>query len=212
MAKKAGRKLRKHSAKSKEQKKALKGFFNLKRLTESYVSLILGAIVVLIAGILFISFSKENRNTQTSSTSDVSSVEQGRTSSTYTVNFGDDLWSISEKVYSDGYKWVAIARANKINNPGLIYPGTKLLIPVIISSSNQEKVAQSSEQIKQINNSVIRNNSIVENTYAVIKGDNLWDIAVRAYGDGFRWHEIARANNLINPNLIHPGNVFKIPR
>ncbi|PIZ97158.1 MAG: lectin, partial [Candidatus Levybacteria bacterium CG_4_10_14_0_2_um_filter_35_8] len=38
------------------------------------------------------------------------------------------------------------------------------------------------------------------------------NIAVRAYGDGYRWVDIARANGLENPDLIFSGNVLKIPR
>ena len=48
--------------------------------------------------------------------------------------------------------------------------------------------------------------------YTVQKGDTLWDISVRAYGDGYRWVEIAEANALTNPDLIHSGNEFVIPR
>lgn len=48
-------------------------------------------------------------------------------------------------------------------------------------------------------------------SYTVVKGDNLWDIAVRAYGDGYRWSDIARANKLVNPSVIHAGNVLIIP-
>ena len=54
--------------------------------------------------------------------------------------------------------------------------------------------------------------SIEGNTYTVQKGDTLWDISVRAYGDGYRWVEIAEANNLANPDLIHSGNEFVLPR
>ncbi|HUV71729.1 MAG TPA: LysM peptidoglycan-binding domain-containing protein [Clostridia bacterium] len=46
----------------------------------------------------------------------------------------------------------------------------------------------------------------------MVKGDTLWDISVRAYQDGYRWVEIAEANNLSNPNIIHPGNALTIPR
>jgi nucleoid-associated protein YgaU len=53
---------------------------------------------------------------------------------------------------------------------------------------------------------------ITGNTYTVVRGDNLWNIAVRAYGDGFRWVEIARSNKLVNPHLIHAGNKFILPR
>ncbi len=49
-------------------------------------------------------------------------------------------------------------------------------------------------------------------TYEVVKGDSLWKIAVRAYGDGYQWVKIARENKLVNPNLIHPGNLLALPR
>lgn len=48
-------------------------------------------------------------------------------------------------------------------------------------------------------------------TYIVQRGDNLWNIAVAAYGDGYRWVDIAKANNLVNPSIIHAGNVLTIP-
>jgi len=54
--------------------------------------------------------------------------------------------------------------------------------------------------------------SISGASYTVVKGDNLWDIAEKAYGDGFKWTEIAKANNLHNPSVIHTGNVLSLPR
>lgn len=47
--------------------------------------------------------------------------------------------------------------------------------------------------------------------YTVMRGDNLWNIAVAAYGDGYRWVDIAKANSLVNPSVIHAGNVLTIP-
>jgi len=35
-------------------------------------------------------------------------------------------------------------------------------------------------------------NPITSNTYTVVKGDFLWDIAIRTYGDGYRWVDIAK--------------------
>ena len=47
----------------------------------------------------------------------------------YTVVAGDSLWKIAIAQYNDGYKWVEIARANKLSNPDLIYPGNKFVLP-----------------------------------------------------------------------------------
>jgi nucleoid-associated protein YgaU len=53
---------------------------------------------------------------------------------------------------------------------------------------------------------------IIGSSYTVVKNDSLWKISVRAYGDGFKWTEIAQNNNIANPGLIHPGNTLTLPR
>ncbi|MDP2586122.1 MAG: LysM peptidoglycan-binding domain-containing protein, partial [Candidatus Levybacteria bacterium] len=162
-------------------------------------------------GILFVAIAKGNRNLQTSSIKDISEIENLNlnASSTYTIKPGDDLWTISENLYKDGFKWTEIAKINNLENPGLIYAGNKLVLPKIIQ---EKQVAINTQPSLEISAKVIQNNSITVNTYVVVSGDNLWNIAVRAYGDGFKWREIAEANDLKNPSLIHPGNNFKIPR
>lgn len=45
-------------------------------------------------------------------------------------------------------------------------------------------------------------------TYTVKSGDTLSAIGVHY---GVDWHDIAELNNLENPDLIFPGQVFKIP-
>jgi nucleoid-associated protein YgaU len=45
-------------------------------------------------------------------------------------------------------------------------------------------------------------------TYTVKSGDTLSEIAASF---GVDWHEMARLNNLDNPDLIFPGQVFKVP-
>lgn len=62
---------------------------------------------------------------------DAQDKEQKSGAGTYTVESGDCLWSIAEKVYGDGSKWRQIYEENKdlINNPSIIYKGQELVIP-----------------------------------------------------------------------------------
>jgi nucleoid-associated protein YgaU len=50
-------------------------------------------------------------------------------------------------------------------------------------------------------------------SYTVQKGDSLSKIAKREYGDAQQWRRIYEANRdlIQNPDLIHPGQVFRIP-
>lgn len=52
-------------------------------------------------------------------------------------------------------------------------------------------------------------------SYRVVRGDHLWGIAKKKehYGNGFAWPIIYKANRdqIKNPDLIYPDQVFKIP-
>ena len=50
--------------------------------------------------------------------------------------------------------------------------------------------------------------------YVVQRGNSLWQIARRVYGAGTRYTVIYQANpeQIRDPNLIYPGQVFKLPK
>ncbi|MGN6392587.1 MAG: LysM peptidoglycan-binding domain-containing protein [Gemmatimonadales bacterium] len=50
-------------------------------------------------------------------------------------------------------------------------------------------------------------------TYTVVKGDSLSKIAKQFYGNASQWKRIYEANKDVikNPDLIYPGQTFKIP-
>jgi len=204
----------------------------LLRWGESYTSLLLGIVVVVIGILFFASFFKTKHTQQVSSTNTeleittsqptiIPTPQSAKTAVTnsqmYTVQSGDDLWHIAEKFYKSGYNWVDIARANNLENPGTVFSGNKLVIPVVTPA--QQTIISQITPATQSNQEIItaRQNSGTEaaiktETYIVQKGDDLWNISVRAYADGYRWNDIAKANNLTNPDLIHSGNILKIPR
>lgn len=179
----------------KKLKKILKSI----KLNESSISMILGLIVVLVVGNLIIKYLRnDNGRIPDELLTGTNSVEA--TQKTHKVEKGDNLWNISVKYYGDGFKWIDIATENKLANASEIEVGQELIIPEV----EIEKVV--------VNDSSNDEDSITSNTYTVQKGDSLWKIAVRKYGDGYQWTKIAKENNLSHPNLIHVGNVLTIPK
>ncbi|HET8622733.1 MAG TPA: LysM peptidoglycan-binding domain-containing protein [Gemmatimonadales bacterium] len=53
-----------------------------------------------------------------------------------------------------------------------------------------------------------------ERAYTVVKGDSLSKIAQREYGKASQWKRIYEANRdqIKDPDLIHPGQVLRIPQ
>ena len=60
---------------------------------------------------------------------------------------------------------------------------------------------------KQVTKTVTKEKVV---NYVVKRGDTLWAIAARYLGSGTKYTQIAQENNIPNPNLIYPGQVFKI--
>ncbi len=195
------------------------------KFKENYQSIILGALVLLVgvSTLLKVS-SKKPGSTQPAAQTVMNEKNVGNTTGTkpmakttpvagkYTVEKGDTLWKIAEKNYDSGYAWSEIASANKLKNPGVIEKGQVLTLPKITA-----KLPTTTGQIvkttpKTTTMAQTKKVTLQGSSYTVVKGDNLWSIAVRAYGDGYAWTKIAKANKLKHPNLIHKGNVLKLPR
>ncbi len=109
----------------------------------------------------------------------------------YTVVRGDYLAKIAGYtfIYDDSSKWGIIFRANrdKIKDPNLIYVDQVLKIP-----------------------------RGLPDTWEVYRGESLWRIASypEIYGKGTEWPRIYRENRneIRDPDLIFPGQIFRIPR
>ena len=128
---------------------------------------------------------------------EVQESEKPASTDTHTVTEGESLWKIAENYYTNGFNWVDIAEENSLENPDIIEVGQELRIPDV-----KEEIASEASVTDPISGA----------TYTVEQGDNLWKIAIRAYGDGYKWVEIASENDLDNPGVIHHGNVLSLPR
>jgi len=180
---------------------------------ESTISMILGALVVVVVGILVYNyFTNLNKPKDKGKEADEATVEvveskkegkipEGDFPKEYKVAEADTLWAIAQKAYGSGYNWVDIAKENKLTNADYIQAGQKITLP---------KVKVIKGDVAGAGISTKSEKAITEKEYKVEAEDYLWDIAVRACGDGFAWVKIAKANKLANPDIIHKGNKLKI--
>lgn len=190
---------------------------------QSKVSMVLGALIILVIGVLLFNYFTRND----SSLGPAQQIEAGQDVSPtqlpgkYTVKEGDTLFTIAEKYYQDGYKYTEIAKANNLENVDQIEAGQVLEIPKIdqVAEASPVAVASPSEQPETTEalgtgggDSTIWGSRIEGNTYTVVAGDWLSTIAGRAYGDITAFDKIAKANNIADPDLIEPGTVLNLPR
>ncbi len=184
----------------------LKGLLKSIKLSESTISKILGALVIVVVGVLIFNYFRgvEQPEEEVIVPGEVRFVEEGGNfypeglPVTHEVAAGEHLWAIAEKYYGSGYNWVDIAEENNLINPDQLLVGQELTIP---------RTAVIEPVTETVFGSAINNDQ-----YTVQEGDHLWGIAVRAYGDGYQWVKIASENGIVNSNVIHPGNVLSLPR
>lgn len=180
----------------------------LSAVKDKYPYILLGATVLLIILLFLTGITERNKMYQSKTTQENSTQAPAQIQSKkYVVQKGDTLWSIAEITYGSGFNYPDIAAANKLANPSVIEIGQELILPVTSvkpATVGELTTDQTSSQTSPI--------ALSGNSYTVKEGDFLWQIATQAYGDGFAWVKIAQANNLVNPSLIHPGNILKLPR
>ena len=169
--------------------------------TDSLVSLALGLAVVLVIGLTIINYVK-SKTQQAASTTKEEQAKAGNISlpAKHVVTEGETLWSISENYYKSGYNWVDIQKVNSLANADAIETGQSLTIPVVTPIILEGQVSSATTSVAP-----------KDKTYTVVQGDDLWDIAMKQYGNGYRWVDIAKTNNLTNPDVIHSGNVLQLP-
>jgi nucleoid-associated protein YgaU len=180
----------------------LKKFLKNIKLNEESISMVLGAIVIVIVGILVVSYFKDKKGQTTSES--LATANQGiQSEKVHVVSKGESLWTISEDTYGSGYNWTDIYKANNLKSEKLEV-GQKLALP--------EVTAKKPTATKQVSTIAQGTQTISGESYTVVHGDSLWTVAVRAYGDGYKWVAIAKANKLTHPGVIHAGNVLTLPR
>lgn len=206
----------------------IKNILKFFKMNEDRFSTILGVIVVfLVAGMMVNYFKSANlkiwkgsllSDTQPSTTTaGEEKNSQVSDSTTYKVVKGDDLWHISEKYYKSGYNYVDIIRENKLPKNGRIEVGQEIKIPKV--DPKKITVVEKSPTLEISSDGVVsekmESGTIDTDNYTTLKGDSLWSISVRAYGDGYKWTSIYWANKQVigkNPNILFTGIKLSLPK
>lgn len=167
------------------------------KIQESYAGLVLGAVVVIILGLLIANYFVKSRGQIGIGENTTQSTSTQNVTETYKIAQGESLSMIAEKFYGSLDYWPVLAKVNKVSNPNLIYAESEITVP-----SKEEA-------------DIIRN-EMTATSYEVAQGDTLFIIAEKMYGDGASWTLIDRANKvgrLPNGNpLIFAGSTLSIPR
>src|SRR3989344_6745245 len=197
------------------------------KLNESTISMVFGALVVVVVGFFLFNFVRGRGSdtapqvtpeaAQSQVTPEAGKVPTGLPG-THKVVLGESLWQIAERYYGSGYNWTDIAEANNLSNPGVITEGQELVLPSIEAKTGTGAgVAQAptpTSSPTQITPAPMAETpkAITGESYTVVRGDHLWGIAVRAYGDGYQWVRIWRANkNIVNPDVIYVEQTLTLP-
>ena len=165
---------------------------------ESYASLVLGAIIVIILGLLVANFlTRQRRQIDGGEQISQPQAEEVQPGGEYKIVAGDSLSKISEKFYGSQEYWPTIARLNNIANPNFIFADLVIKLP----TKSEIEAARAQTTVT---------------SYQVQAGDTLFLIAEKVYGDGSKWTVLDRANGrkrLPNGNpLVLAGSTIVVPR
>lgn len=129
---------------------------------ETIISIVLGAIVVIVIGALAFRYFRDNPADTTGNDADQQEVEQvvevkelpnsteieledtdegqvpANLPAKYTVKEGDSTWMIAEAFYGSGFNYVDIEQENSLNPDQNLEPGMELVIPKVPVRSAEE--------------------------------------------------------------------------
>jgi nucleoid-associated protein YgaU len=148
----------------------------------------------------------------------------------YVIQDGDNLAKIAQKFYGEtsGNKTINVTQifeANRevLKSPDDIHVGQKLVIPQL---KNESKSVFSGSLFQRIKSTIGTKPSSINaptvlltklpaarpsKQYVVCEGDNLWRIANKQLGDGERFREIIKLNDLEDEDCLTVGMRLKIP-
>ncbi len=193
----------------------------LKRLNDRFPNFLLGltvfVLIILVGSLFFQSKDLTTLNIPQSITKlfgGKTDLPDESTPKTYAVKAGDTLWSIAEEAYGSGYNAYDLADLNDMEDADILNEGTVLKLPALEPKNpTRGEIAGGSYTTKEESPQAMLkvDSSTSSKTYKVAAGDTLWAIALKNYGNPYKWVELQVANpKITNPNLIYAGDTLNL--
>lgn len=186
----------------KKFKPALKYF----KEHENQVSVILGALVVLIAGVLLLNVFKDGVNGQGLQEIEPTVTVQTEVEPTMTA---EGIESLLTEEMPD---------ITPTSGPSLLQQAGKAILGILGIKQAEEALnadndlnpeGENGQLMEQADGTLMPQN--LPTNYTVKAGDYLWSIAERYYQSGYNWVDIAKENNLSDGDQLEVGQVLKLP-
>jgi nucleoid-associated protein YgaU len=140
----------------------------------------------------------------------------------YVVKRGDSLGRIAKRELGRTSAYKTILKLNKkLKSANLIYPGQKLLISAGSDVAAASPVKEKKKQVASLALPKVKSKKVkvaekktdaTPSHYVVKRGDSLWKIAAKVYGNGRRYKELIKLNPklLKNPASIKPNVKLRV--
>lgn len=192
--------------------------FDFTRFGESYSSLILGIIVVIVGTVLLLSLVRGRNATQQPGSRAVLQNTGTTISDDNEVSFSKD-----ERIISSATK-----RPDPTEAPVASPTATKAPTPTPTATPIPTKKVETKPTVTQMPTKAATPTKKPDapkapaaskpevvnpgGSYTIKEGDTLWSIAEKTYKSGYNWVDIARANKLSNPDAIENGTKLTLPK
>jgi N-acetylmuramoyl-L-alanine amidase len=132
-----------------------------------------------------------------------------------TVKPGETLSDIAVRYYGDAAEAAAIAKANRLMNPDLVFAGMQLQLPARGSMSNASAstapTGAATTTTATPRAAAPAASAAPTRRTTVAAGETLTSIALREYGSADYAEALAAANGITQPNLIRAGQELNLP-